>query len=589
MKRGAAILAVLSLGACAPAVQEFDVIVVGGGASGVCAGIQAARLGMNTLILEETPWLGGMLTSAGVSAIDGNYRLRAGIFGEFCDSLAARYGGYDALKTGWVSNILFEPKVGEEILSNMCGKEELLTVEKDSPFESVEKLEEGWKVTCGGTPRTCRILIDGTELGDVAKACGVGYDIGMESHGGIVQDMTYVATVKDFGPEADMTIPQPDGYDRDSYVNCCINPLNTPVFAKGQTLWSPEMMMSYGRLPGGGIMLNWPVEANDFYADIVDAPAQEREAVYRAAKNRTLGYIHFLQTELGMKNIGIADDEYPTEDGLPLFPYFRESRRIHGESLLTEEAIADPYGYVEPLYRAGIAVGDYPIDHHHFANPEWESLQDVKYGPVPSFTVPAGAIVPLDVEDLIVAEKSISVTNIAAGATRLQPVVMELGQAAGVLAALAVRSDCRVRDVRVRDLQYILLEQGARIQPYLDLQPGDPDFAALQKVGCTGIIRAEGRNVDWSNEMWMNVGEPLRWCDVHLKEYYGIDFIDSEEFITAFTMYTAIEQETGARLSRFYASEPDRIVTRLEAIKAIDTWLSPFEMTDVDWNGNVKR
>ena len=74
-------------------------LVVGGGASGTAAGIQSARMGVNTMIVEQTPWLGGMLTSAGVSCIDGNYKLRSGIFGEFTDSLAVRYGGYEALKT----------------------------------------------------------------------------------------------------------------------------------------------------------------------------------------------------------------------------------------------------------------------------------------------------------------------------------------------------------------------------------------------------------------------------------------------------------------------------------------------------------
>ena len=48
--------------------KTYDVVVVGGGASGTMAGIQSARLGSVTLIIEETPWLGGMLTSAGVSA-----------------------------------------------------------------------------------------------------------------------------------------------------------------------------------------------------------------------------------------------------------------------------------------------------------------------------------------------------------------------------------------------------------------------------------------------------------------------------------------------------------------------------------------
>lgn len=103
-----------------PSSVNVDVLVIGGGASGVAAGIQSARSGVNTLIIEETPWLGGMLTSAGVSAVDGNYRLPAGIWGEFQNKLADYYGGLDSLKTGWVSNVLFEPSVGNQILCKMA-------------------------------------------------------------------------------------------------------------------------------------------------------------------------------------------------------------------------------------------------------------------------------------------------------------------------------------------------------------------------------------------------------------------------------------------------------------------------------------
>ena len=98
----AALSAILSISSCAEP-EHVDVLVIGGGASGTAAAIQSARLGVQTMLVEETPWLGGMLTSAGVSCIDGNYNLRSGIFGEFADSLASRYGGWDALKTGWVS------------------------------------------------------------------------------------------------------------------------------------------------------------------------------------------------------------------------------------------------------------------------------------------------------------------------------------------------------------------------------------------------------------------------------------------------------------------------------------------------------
>ena len=78
----------------------YDVVIVGGGASGTAAGLQAARMGARTLIVEEFDWLGGMLTSAGVSATDGNYRLRGGIWDEFRTELARHYGCDSALITG---------------------------------------------------------------------------------------------------------------------------------------------------------------------------------------------------------------------------------------------------------------------------------------------------------------------------------------------------------------------------------------------------------------------------------------------------------------------------------------------------------
>lgn len=45
---------------------ETDVLVIGAGASGTMASIQAARMGVMVVVMEETPWVGGMLTAAGV-------------------------------------------------------------------------------------------------------------------------------------------------------------------------------------------------------------------------------------------------------------------------------------------------------------------------------------------------------------------------------------------------------------------------------------------------------------------------------------------------------------------------------------------
>ncbi len=195
--------------------SRVDVLVIGGGASGVAAGIQAARMGSNTLIVEETPWLGGMLTAAGVSATDGNYRMRGGIWGEFIDSLVTHYGSLDSLRTGWVSKILFEPSVGNSIFQHIVAKEKNLTVYNKGKLTNLKKVNNEWHADIQYANTTkkviAKILIDATELGDVAKMCGVDYHIGMDSRertgeiivpevaNNIIQDLTYVAILKDYG------------------------------------------------------------------------------------------------------------------------------------------------------------------------------------------------------------------------------------------------------------------------------------------------------------------------------------------------------------------------------------------------------
>ena len=591
------------------------VLVVGGGASGVAAGIQAARLGCETVIVEETPWLGGMLTSAGVSCIDGCYNLRGGIFGEFTDALAARYGSYGAMKTGWVSNICFSPKDGAKIFEDMASREKNLTVVHGLRFVGLTKQERGWNVhfedaNGSRSQRSCDVLIDATELGDVARAAGVRYHVGMDapSYAGeslaigpndVVQDITMVMTVKDYG--RDVTIARPDGYDESLYADCCRNAYNIP-FDTGQTLHSPSDMLSYGLLPGGEIMLNWPTFGNDFYVNMIDMSYEERQAAVRKAKLHSLGYLYFIQTRLGYNHLGLADDQYPTEDRMPFFPYHRESRRIESEHVFSLEEARNPYGAADPVYRTGVAVGDYPVDHHHYQYPDWKSVK-INFPSIPSFTVPLGVLVPEGVEDLIVAEKSVGVTNLINGSTRLQPVVMELGQAAGVLASFALKNGVKIREVNVRAVQDKLLSAGARLQPYLDCDPRNAIFASLQRIGCTGILRSEGKTVGWTNESRMRADDPLRWNELYLEELYGVSYNPSSDYVTAGEFYELLASlvdapdagapDAGASAAPAAGGSPavpaaggSARITRGEAAALLDTTLHPFESFGVDFDGN---
>lgn len=600
---------------------DAKVVIIGGGASGVSAGITCARLGIETLILEESSWLGGMLTSAGVSAIDGNYKLPSGFFGEFRDSIAAHYGGLDSLKTGWVSHVLFEPSVGAAILKKMASKEPFLTVEYNMSLLDVKRIRGEWEVVYRNTlgDRKAiypKIIIDATELGDVAKHVGIGYDIGMESNkitnesiapnksNHIVQDLTYVAILKDF--KRDVKIEKPENYNPALFACSCSNKYCVDP-KEPDRLWGPNDLITYGKLPNNKYMINWPIEGNDYYLNLIELTSEERLIELEKAKKHTLNFVYFIQHELGFNTIGIADDEFPTKDGLPFIPYHRESRRVHGEVRFTLNHITDPFTQAEPLYRTNIAVGDYPVDHHHTKYEGYENLPNLYFHPVPSFGLPLGTMLPKEVDGFIVAEKSISVSNIVNGTTRLQPVVLQIGQAAGVVAALSMKNGIEVRDVNVRDVQKIILAQGGYLMPYLDVERGNPLFLPLQRIGVTGLIRGEGRTVEWSNETWMRIDDPLRMCELSgFIAYYSYldDLIDlqSEKELTLDSFINILRtiakrensiidtslSNVNKILQQFdlKSLKNGDIVERAVAVVLLDQLLDPFNTIQVDIQGN---
>ncbi|MEG2369529.1 MAG: FAD-dependent oxidoreductase [Alistipes sp.] len=595
-------------------VQRYDVVIVGGGTSGTAAGLQAARLGANTLIIEEFDWLGGMLTSAGVSATDGNYQLRGGLWGEFRTALATHYGSDSTLKSGWVSNVMFEPSVGNQIFKQMAACEKNLKVWYRSSASEFRKENGEWTliVKRDGKPVqvVAKVLIDATELGDVARALEIPYDVGMdartetnediapETANDIVQDLTYVAVLKDYGH--DVTIAQPEGYDPSLFACCCTN--DRCVSPKEpHRMWSHEKLISYGQLPGGKYMINWPIEGNDYYVNMIDMNAEERAEAIRQAKNRTLSFIYFLQTELGFNTLGLADDEFPTEDLLPFIPYHRESRRIHGIVKFTLNDITNPYAGT--LYRTAIGVGDYPVDHHHARYSGWNTLPDLYFHPIISYGLPLGVVLPEKCENFIVAEKSISVTNIVNGSTRLQPVVMQIGQAAGALAALSVTKQCTVAEVPVRTVQQTILNAGGYLLPYLDLPADDPRFNVLQRIGVTGIIKGRGAHVDWVNQTWFDAEKPITEADLRqgLHEVYPSVVLTTDQTPVDRARLTALlaealkcpQSEMAERVNKFCATEPinndlSHPLTRLECALLIDALADPFHQIEVDIYGNYK-
>lgn len=586
---------------CAGAVKA-DILVIGAGTSGVAAALQAARMGRTVVLADELPWVGGMLTSAGVCAADGNYNLRGGLWAEFVDALSSHYGGLEALRTGWVSNILFEPQVAQSILSDMIEAEpritrlryrELVALDHDAPRlwrAKFKKARHHYETV------EASVIIDGTELGDIVARLGIAFDTGMESaestgediapanSNGIIQDLTYVAIVESAGAPVEME--EPEGYDPAEFA-CAATNVHCTAPAEPGRMWNPAQMLTYGRMPGGKYMINWPIEGNDYYADIARLGENMRRHEISKSKARTLRFLYFLHKELGMDTLRLATEVFPSHDGLALMPYYREGRRARGLVRFTLPYICEPYGQPLPLYRTAIAVGDYPVDQHHGRYDGAEPLPDLHYHPIPSWGLPAGTLIPYDTDDVIVAEKAISVSNIVNGTTRLQPVVMQVGQAAGALAALAVAHETTPREVPVRDLQRALLASGAYLLPFSELAPGDRGFEAVQRLGVCGLLRGQGRAEGWTGVTTVSPDGYVTADDVALLlAYFGKEAQLSGD--------TPLRGKKIATAMRALGAEPPRHVakakrmTRLEYAVLVDSCLHPFDIP-IDYNGNFSR
>ena len=596
--------------------RRVDVLVVGGGTGGTAAGIQAARSGAQTLIVEPTPWLGGMMTAAGVSATDGNHMLPSGLWAEFRDQLYKVYGGANRIATGWVSNTHFEPHVGDSIFKSMAGKESKLEVLYG--YELTDILKKGSEVQGArfrhvrtGKKLTVRSrqLVDGTELGDAIAKAGIPFDVGMEasaltgedvhvlSSNDIIQDITYAAVLKDYGKGVDCTMVRPIGYDPLEFDAACTDYYNDKSRIAPNV--DAQKMIVYGKLPNKKYMINWPGHGNDIYLNLIDRSSKQRLIDLDSAKQQTYRFIYFLQTQLGFRHLGLADDEFPTADRLPLIPYHRESRRMHGLTRFKVQHIAQPFREEESLYRTGIAVGDYPIDHHHRKNPN--APQHLGFYPVPSFNVPLGSLIPKTVTGIIAAEKSISVSNVVNGTTRLQPCVLLTGQAAGLLAAKAALANQPAATIPVREVQQALLDAKAYLMPYADITPAHPHFVSIQHIGATGILRGRLQPSGWANRTWFDADSTMTWGQLwpglkpYLSNQPGRDMLavvtgrDLLWVLEAFTSVTPSEN----RLKEIYADagfpswDPNRSLRRIELAVVLDRWVNPFRFRSINHQGNI--
>lgn len=491
-------------------ILQTDVLVVGGGTGGTAAAIQAARRGANTILVSEFSWLGGMLTSAGVSAPDGNEleAFQTGLWGAFLRALEQRQTG--GLDNAWVSFFTYEPRVGAEIFADWVSKlSNLQWISGQVPVEVLKESNRVIGVRFQDRTIYAKITIDGTELGDLLALGDIPHRWGWEFQSEWnepsapasptalterypVQAPTWVVVLKEFEEDAP-SIPAPPNYDPEK-------------FAGAWEQYGGDRFLNYGRLPNNHFMINFPGRGNDYGEGVerLISSKNQKNQFLQEALWHTQGFAHFIQTHLG-RRYGLAETAFPNEPGslgggaFALHPYYRESRRLVGRVTVREQDIL-PLGAVASLpigitaegcetvetWCEAIAIGNYANDHHYPGGDIELKPKSMRWGGRlvgTPFTIPYGSLVSATVDGFLACEKNISVSHIANGATRLQPLVLGIGQAAGMAAALCIEQACQPRDLPVRSLQNALIDDAiapAAVIPLLNLPPTHPDWRFWQ-------------------------------------------------------------------------------------------------------------
>ena len=480
--------------------MAWDVIVWGGGTGGVAAAVQAARSGAQTLLLTPGPWLGGMLSAAGVSAPDGHELScwQTGLWGQFIRTLATTVP--EGLDQNWVSCFGFRPEQAERLLQSWVKAEPLLQLRSGCRLEKVVRRGDriqAVELDCNGERQRVdsRIWIDGSDLGDLIALAEAPFRWGWEPNDTWNEPSAPSADSLAEDPFfSRQPVQSPTWGVMGQITGVVSHPRERPApaapFDKALDVVGLERTLTYGRLPGGLVMLNWPLEGNDWHDGLrrsISSQDSERDALDQEMQQHSLQFLDQLsRCSDGWLTRG---DAFPSaQPHLALMPYWREGRRMVGHAVVSERDLlpVTQQARRSHLHATSIAVGTYAND-HHYPGDDWPlAPKSCRWGALDRYTfcIPFEALVSADVSNLLAAEKCFSVSHMANGATRLQPLILNIGQAAGLAAALAVRFNLEPRDLPVESLQQQLIDEPqapAAVMPIWDWPCWHPHWREAQR------------------------------------------------------------------------------------------------------------
>lgn len=402
--------------------QESDVLVIGAGAAGWPAAIGAARAGARVVLAEDDPCPGGAAVDQFVSMPDGGPR--SGVVCEYLAALEQRFALTSRPVDKWwyfwylpsdIMRVVTELLAAEERIRLLC------------PATVTRLTRDGDRVTgalfCDptGAERWLRakVVIDATGSGALLEAVGAEVRYGEDAR-------------DDFGEALAPATRTPA-------VQQCTWMFVSQRLPGAAPDWSPGALESgYGSAKGHdnpavlardpGVFLHWGcrVDCRDTRDPLALAEAQREGLAQMAPKLdelRAHGYLVHLAPKLGV----------------------REQRRVLGDAVVTANDLIG--GHIPD---DSVLVTQRPIDIWRRGHSQMDYPEVRPYG------VPLRALLPRGLEGAMVAGKHLSGTHLAMASYRVQCLLGQVGQAAGVAAALAAAGDTTPRHLDFADLLPVL-------------------------------------------------------------------------------------------------------------------------------------